>query len=1249
MLACLAAGSAFAACPSGPGPTNGADVDMPSGCTVTPTATTPGVTVNTSNNVTVESGATISATDVSNAVGIQVLGGTTGQVLHQGGISLLMSYAPADANGDGVPDGVFAQGSNRYGIQVTKGQFNGSINAQTASTIVVQGNDSYGIWVDPTGIVGGDVAAGSTITMTGDRTVGVNIAGQVNGSLNVLGGVSATGVGAQGVATSAPIGNGVTIQSAITATGYRSTVAPGTPTTLAALTGDELQQGGSALTIGGNVGSGINLGQAYSVTSGNTTTQFTAAAVSVFGGSPAMQVGASGKDITIGSGSNTNVNEAFSLVIGGSVTGVGVYEPKTSPNLPAPVSATGVLLGSADQTGTTTLSNGFHVQSTGQIVTNALSASSTGIHIANGVSMSSSSFINDGTVEALSTLNGGAPAPSVFTGSISGQVLTVTAQGAVPVQVGQVITGTGVKDGTVVTAVLSSSGGVSTYAVNQAQNVSPGSALSGAMTPQVNALVIDSGATVPSIINNRSLAASATATSTALFANVGGIVDYSGSVKNITNTGSISAVTNGTSNLYVTGGTDRAIDVRSSTAGTSIVQRQASPAQITGSISDTTLTVTAIAPGGQVQVGDTISGAGVAAGTQIVQLTGGNGGVGSTYQLSTSQTVSSETLSSGTPTSVFTGSISGNTLTVTAVTSGTLVPGQTISGPGIAPGTTITAIKSGTGGVGSYTVDTTQSVVTETVSAAVAPSISGDILFGKGANVLDIEAGRVTGAVTELPGERNLTVKVDNATLNITRAEAHPVTSLIVGSKGVLQATVDPSLAVGGSNPTPVFDTTVGAGQSGPDGKASFADGAQIGLTLNGLQSAQSATYVFVHTSGAGQLSVGNLGQTALADAPFLFSTTTSVNGGDLDVTLARKTAAQLGFNRSESAAYDAIFAALLRDNAAGAAIAAQTTREGLVGLYDQLVPDQGLGTFSALEMATQRVASLTETPPTPGPQQTAGSSLWLQEVNERVNRQTNPDTLGSSGKVLGLIGGYEVRGAGGGALGLTISYLNIQDESIAAAVGAHLVTNFIEGGVYYRRSFGNLRFSLRGAGGYAWFKDNREFLTTGLSESAVAKWTGFFADAHAGAAYEQRVFSRFYVRPELSADYLYLSENAHGYDAPADQVVNLNIARRTSTRFTGSAIVTFGAQFGQETWFRPEIFGGYRMVFASDLGDTVATFSGGLPFTLSPGNGKGGWITAGFALKAGTELSYVALVGDIDFQDDEQRYDIYLAGRTMF
>jgi hypothetical protein len=75
-------------------------------------------------------------------------------------------------------------------------------------------------------------------------------------------------------------------------------------------------------------------------------------------------------------------------------------------------------------------------------------------------------------------------------------------------------------------------------------------------------------------------------------------------------------------------------------------------------------------------------------------------------------------LDSGNP-AEFTGSISGTTLTVTAVASGTIKVGQWISGSGItaSPQTTITALGTGTGGTGTYTVNQSQTVSSTTITS----------------------------------------------------------------------------------------------------------------------------------------------------------------------------------------------------------------------------------------------------------------------------------------------------------------------------------------------------------------------------------------------------------------------------------------------------------------------------------------------------------------------------------------------------
>ena len=66
---------------------------------------------------------------------------------------------------------------------------------------------------------------------------------------------------------------------------------------------------------------------------------------------------------------------------------------------------------------------------------------------------------------------------------------------------------------------------------------------------------------------------------------------------------------------------------------------------------------------------------------------------------------------------IFTGSISGTTLTVTVLTTGVIAVGDVISGTGVTANTIIVALGTGTGGLGTYTVDTSQIAASTTISA----------------------------------------------------------------------------------------------------------------------------------------------------------------------------------------------------------------------------------------------------------------------------------------------------------------------------------------------------------------------------------------------------------------------------------------------------------------------------------------------------------------------------------------------------
>lgn len=68
---------------------------------------------------------------------------------------------------------------------------------------------------------------------------------------------------------------------------------------------------------------------------------------------------------------------------------------------------------------------------------------------------------------------------------------------------------------------------------------------------------------------------------------------------------------------------------------------------------------------------------------------------------------------------VFTGSIASLVLTITSVLRGVMRNGATVFGNGVAAGTRVTSFGTGTGGVGTYNINPTQTVASRTLSAGV--------------------------------------------------------------------------------------------------------------------------------------------------------------------------------------------------------------------------------------------------------------------------------------------------------------------------------------------------------------------------------------------------------------------------------------------------------------------------------------------------------------------------------------------------
>jgi len=193
----------------------------------------------------------------------------------------------------------------------------------------------------------------------------------------------------------------------------------------------------------------------------------------------------------------------------------------------------------------------------------------------------------------------------------------------------------------------------------------------------------------------------------------------------------IVGITDNSLNIYIVDGSNR------------YTWRISNPlaAQFIGSVSGTTLTVT-LMKSGSITTGQQLFGIGVTPETVITALGSGSGGVG-TYTINLSQSIASQTLNTAAVAAVITGSISGTVLTVTAVASGILYPGQTVQGTGITVGTIITSLGGSAALTFAITAGGTGYAVGDTIT------VTGGIYSQQATyTVSTVAAGVVTGLTT---------------------------------------------------------------------------------------------------------------------------------------------------------------------------------------------------------------------------------------------------------------------------------------------------------------------------------------------------------------------------------------------------------------------------------------------------------------------------------------------------------------------
>ena len=228
----------------------------------------------------------------------------------------------------------------------------------------------------------------------------------------------------------------------------------------------------------------------------------------------------------------------------------------------------------------------------------------------------------------------GSPIAS-FVASISGTTMTVSSISEGKLSVGTQISGVGVANNTIITALGTGSGGTGTYTVSPSQTVTStrmgGLLANGVFTASI-------GQTLSGVqITGTAGQFSCTATTTPLV--VGQTITISGTYGG---TGSISGYANPTTYYIIATNGSTTFTLSTTATGTGVTTTAGTPTGLTYKVANTTMTVTAVA-NGQISLANAIQGASLATNTVMTAFGTGSGGTG-TYTVSSAQYVASETM-----------------------------------------------------------------------------------------------------------------------------------------------------------------------------------------------------------------------------------------------------------------------------------------------------------------------------------------------------------------------------------------------------------------------------------------------------------------------------------------------------------------------------------------------------------------------------------------------------------------------------
>ena len=550
--------------------------------------------------------------------------------------------------------------------------------------------------------------------------------------------------------------------------------------------------------------------------------------------------------------------------------------------------------------------------------------------------------------------------------------------------------------------------------------------------------------------------------------------------------------------------------------------------------------------------------------------------------------------------------------------------------------------------------------------SSVVPTLVGDVLLGSGPNSFNLLAGSMAGTLSLGAAPSSLTISNASYVGNLLYSGNQLAISIAAGSlKDNSPTTVNAtSLSVdGASTLTVALDPAHGTGTLfNVSGAATFAAGAKIGATLISAPPLAGETFTVVQ---AGSLSIGAPTTSLLANLPYLFVGSANVNAAanSISMTVRTKSTTELGLNKSETAAFNAIYADLPQDAAIQTAVIAAPDRPTFITAYDQLLPNSSGDVFQTafgMSRSVSRAAADRFDTSTMKDDQDEDdfivSGFWASEFYSGME-QNKVDNNAYHSAGLGVVGGYDF-----GGTGVTVSASSANVSNPHQAGDSLNSVSVIEAGLYAEPRFGALSIDARVGFGYLTIADRRQLVssivsgdestTSTVTRTSKGDWNGYDLTGHLGASYELDATKHLFFQPKIYGDVLSMHENAYsernngqGSGSAYDFVVN----QRNGTQTNGTVSLVTGLRFGNLFVISPQLELGYDKVLTGGPGDTTARFAyGGPSFTVMP-NQIGGAAVGRLSLRGDGNYVHFSLQAGGEYSSSYHSMDMKAVFRLAF